>query len=223
MERSKITIEHAVLGRPAHIDAFTIGRASPRTTVLMFGGSGMSREEYERRAQTIVPVFDDDLVRLESEGIELAFFFVSAPWDVSFADVVTDDTVSAHWRRHVELDIRPLVETSTTYGCAYSGGAALLLSGVHESMTGATIIGGDLVPEDFTKPDAWPSPLIAVYNLADPVFAANRGIVEQLVEAEDARLLRKLPGTHAFADYVGNGTWAGVLRRAWQESKSKRP
>ncbi len=202
-----------------HLDAFTIGSGSPRTTVVMFGGSGMTRGDYERRAESVVPVFDQDLAKLEAEGRQMAFLFISAPWDLSFSDVVNDSATNARWRRHVELDIMSEVETEDAYGCAYSGGAALLLSGAHEFMSGATTLGADLLPEDFKQPVGWQSPLIAIYNLADPLFAANRSALEQLVDAGDARLLRKLPGTHAFIDYISNGTWAGVLRRAWQESK----
>lgn len=216
MHATKLLADSVSLGRAFHADVFTLTPA-PEAWVVMFGGSGQTQTEYLARSKTLVPVFDDDLGQLEREGVGMGFVFITAPWDVSFDDVLAGGEVADRWRRHVEVDVLAPLGVSSFYGVGYSGGAALLLSGVHQHPTcfGAGLLGGDALPDDLSLPASWSEPLTAVYNLQDAVYSTNRDVLTGLSEAEVIRVLRQKPGGHEFTSYLRNGSWAGLMRRAW--------
>jgi hypothetical protein len=67
MKSHKLTITSNLLGRMAHADVFELG--SPQTFLfVLFGGSGIDEEEYERRAKSVIPVFDPVLEKLAQAG-----------------------------------------------------------------------------------------------------------------------------------------------------------
>ncbi|MBT3223369.1 MAG: hypothetical protein HN348_30220, partial [Proteobacteria bacterium] len=84
MERLKYRAYSNALKRRFHVDVFRLG-VSPDVLVLHFDGSGVSEASYKSRAQSIIPVFDETLEELESEGLSLVFVFVTAPFDLGFA------------------------------------------------------------------------------------------------------------------------------------------
>ena len=54
----------------------------PETLLLFFGGSGRTRDEYERRVSTVIPGVDEALTR--SQATSLRFVYVTAPYDIPF-------------------------------------------------------------------------------------------------------------------------------------------
>lgn len=221
MFSSKLTGKSDRLGRDFHADAFLVGIA-PRFLGLMFGGSGVSEDDYRTRAGTLVPAFDVALARLERES-SFAFVYVTAPWDVAFARFDEEPDEAESWNGHVREELLPLVETwlgaarpLPRYLIGYSGGAALALSGHHLDAPcfGAGMLGADGLPGRFLRGPGWPEPLTLYYNLDDAVFDTARPAVDAIVATGAAQHYRRLPGGHGLADYVANESFGGLIRRA---------
>lgn len=221
MFTSKLTGKSDRLGRDFHADAFLVGTA-PRFLGLMFGGSGVSEDEYRNRADTLVPAFDAALARLERES-SFAFVYVTAPWDLAFARFDEEQDETERWNGHVREELLPLVERwlgpigpLSRYLIGYSGGAALALSGHHldDACFGAGMLGADGLPCRFERGPGWPEPLTLYYNREDEVFASARAAVEALEAVGAAAHFRRLPGGHGIAAYVANESFGGLIRRA---------
>jgi hypothetical protein len=217
MQGRKLTADSKLLGRSFHADRFETD--TPKFGFVLFGGSGKTPEEYARRAETLVTAFDSALDALEKEGLRFAFVYVTAPADGMFARMAVADEARATWTRHVAEELVPLLLlpfASPLYVAGYSGGAQLALSGPHalDAVFGAGALGADGVPQDVDDGPGWKEPLALYYNVADAVFGKNRDAIRSLEERGVARAFRRQPGGHAMADYVGNGSFAGLVRRA---------
>lgn len=204
----------AVLGRAFHVDVFEGDR--PAFAVVMIGGSGVTPDDYERRAACVDPRFSGALARLERE-VRFTFVFVCGPADGLFGRDAADPAAQAPWIEHLATDIVPLVGGLPVYLAAHSGGAALALGGAHEleAVFGAGALGADALPRDLEIPGAWADPCVTlVYNRGDAVFSRNAEVVRRLEQDDVVRCLRKLEGGHALVDYLANESFGGLVRRA---------
>src|SRR5262245_29036711 len=104
MESHKRCVRSALLNRMAHADVFEIGRA-PRFLFVLFGGSGVDEEEYERRSRSVIPIFGEVLERLSRSGTNLVMVYVSAPYDVPFARFGADRPSAEKWNAHILTEL----------------------------------------------------------------------------------------------------------------------
>lgn len=221
MEGTKLVAGSTILERAFHVDAFVVG-AAPTFLGLLFGGSGVTRETYEARERSLVPVFDAALASLE-RTLSFGLVFVTAPHDVPFSRFADEPAEGERWDAHVRGELLPLVGERLPqlgglprYVMGYSGGAALALSGHHRDVAcfGAGMLGADGLHGGLRRAPAWPEPLTLYYNLDDEVHGANREVVSALEAAGDAQAFQRLHGGHALGDYVANESFGGLVRRA---------
>ncbi len=213
----------AALGRAFHVDVFEGDR--PAFAVVMIGGSGVTPDEYERRAACVDPRFSGALARLEREA-RFTFVFVCGPADGLFGRVAADPEAQAGWIEHVATEVLPIVGGLPVYLAAHSGGAALALGGAHEldAVFGAGALGADALPRDLEIPAAWADPCVTlVYNRGDGVFARYLEVVRRLEQDHVVRCLRKLEGGHALVDYLDNESFGGLVRRAARIAGGRTP
>ena len=213
--RSKRIARSEALGRVFHADVFDVGD-EPALLVLIFGGSGVSKEEYTAREGSILNWLDRPLAELAAEGRSLRVVYVTAPFDLPLAHLTQDEDEAERWTRHVDEDLLALGSGLPVYLLGYSGGAALALCGAHLhcGCIGAGAIGGDGLQPDLDEGSNWRAPLRLQYGGRDRVYSANADAITDLVEAELAILLRRGDGGHSFKDYVTSGAIGGQLRHA---------
>src|SRR5581483_1436765 len=96
MRSHKRRIHSALLNRMAHADIFEVGDA-PRFLFVLFGGSGVDEEEYERRSHTVIPVLGTVLERLAAGGMNVLAAYVSAPYDVPFNRFASNLAAAETW------------------------------------------------------------------------------------------------------------------------------
>jgi len=216
IELDKVVRQSAVLGRVWHADVARLGE-TPSVLVLHFGGSGISRERYERRATTRNPVFDEALTALAKEGQQLVFAFVTAPFDLPYRFFHERPEPAARWRAHVEGELMALAPQLPVFLLGYSGGIELALRGPHgsERVVGVGGLGADVVSADLETAPALceERPLVLAMNTGDPVYQPHGGVLEELL-ADELVQVRRGSGGHAVTDYVANGAFAGMLRTA---------
>lgn len=208
-----------VLGRGFHADRFVVGD-DPSFLMLFFGGSGTSRAEYELRAGTIIPAFNDALHRVTIERPTVPSFvllYVTSPYDLALDDLAENGSA---WRQHLVDELLPQAcahRTLPVYASGYSGGALLgidaLRADVLQTVIGAGFLGADGVSAMWADALRRFSPITVFYNLDDRVFDANAAALRTL-DSSIVEWHRRLPGTHALDAYVKNGSFAGLLRRA---------
>jgi pimeloyl-ACP methyl ester carboxylesterase len=223
MRREKLILESSILGRSFHADVFSSDRA-PEATVLLFGGSGVDRKEYERRAKSINPTFDPAFKALESDSAFL-LFFVTAPYDVPFADFEDFPEEAERWNQHVAQDLLCLRPQLPFYLIGYSGGMALALNGLqeHPRCIGVGGLGADGFPGDPNEGERWGEPIRLYYNRADPVLERNRAVIDRLEGSGMAGCWRQQTAGHELRDYVANGSFSGLIRRAAVISQRRSP
>jgi pimeloyl-ACP methyl ester carboxylesterase len=210
----KVDAESAILNRRFHVDVFRLG-AEPAFAVMLFGGSGVDRAQYEARAATVNPTFDGALREVARE-VSFVLAYVTAPYDVPYNRFADDPEAAARWMRHVDEELLPIVPELPLYLVGYSGGAALAMNGAHESPRcfGVAGLGADAVPATLSRGPGWRECAALYYNRDDRVFSKNRAAIAELEAAEIVRCHRTLPGGHTVDDYVKNGSLAGLVRRA---------
>ena len=140
-----------ILGRRFHADIFE-PEVTPTGIVVWFGGSGVTKEKYDARENTVVSIFDEACDRL-GEDLPIIFVFVSGPYDIEIAKFSNSTADKDRWNQHVEKDILGNWPDLPVYLIGNSGGAALAFNGIHNSprIVGAGGIGADQIPEDFNS------------------------------------------------------------------------
>ncbi|QDS97194.1 hypothetical protein HG15A2_04540 [Adhaeretor mobilis] len=205
MKKSKQRLNSKVLGpgRPVHADVFKLGPSTDRV-VLLFGGSGISEEEYAERSETIIPVFDKLLQRLPESNT--TFLHATAPYDVPFARFENEPAQAEVWNQHVVSELLQPWKDLPYWACGYSGGAALALNGIHDRKycVGGAVFGADQVPPDFTCPAQWARPLLMYRGKFDPVChdPRNRDVASRLNDQGQAEVIDLSAGHHRLADYA---------------------
>jgi len=220
MLKRKIVAQSKLLARAFHVDRFRVG-ATPVQGVLFFGGSGIDEEEYSLRARSIIPVFDEWLDRLERADHSFEFAYVTAPFDVPFARFWEFPEELERWKEHVTTEIIPAVQSESTiqhHGFhlgAYSGGAALALTGAHHhpECLGAGMLGADGIPKNAERPAHWDEPIALYYNREDRVRQYNEDTIHRLEDVAVVTCMPERPGTHRFDDYLRNGSFEDLFRR----------
>ena len=215
MEGNKRTYPSEILGRPFHFDLFLPSDAPPEFTCVLFGGSGKTQEEYERRAKSVVPVFTQALEEVERE-FPFAFVYYTAPFDVAYGAFEDRPDEAERWQRHVSDELIPNLPDGRLFASAYSGGAALALAGFaeHPRCFGGRMLGADQLPQGWARPEEWESPLYLVYNHDDRVYQKNALRIRELEKEEAVRVVRTPSGGHPVEDYIEYGAFAGLLRFA---------
>ena len=222
VQSTKIQAHSAVLGREFHADLFNLGDEPAELLVLLFGGSGMSAGKYQRRGETIVPVFDAALHQLAAHHT-LAFAYVTAPYDVPFRSFPEVPGAVDRWQAHAEEELLPacgrgLAPDAPLYVIGYSGGMALATNGLHllARCRGVGGLGADGIPGDLEQNPSWLESLRLYYNRDDRVFRANEVNIRRLEQEELARCYRRLPGGHDLTDYLSNESFSGLIRAIWR-------
>jgi hypothetical protein len=210
----KIIGKSQMLGRDFHLDFFGSAEATD-LMVIMFGGSGVTKEEYLKRRFSVIPVFDAMLTELEREA-SFCFAYFSSPFDVNLNAVGISETETARWKHHAIDELLPELPELPFYFIGYSGGLSSALHSVHdhERCFGGGAIGGDNIPDEFSANGTWLEPLTLYYNISDGVYELNQPAISDLEFTETAQCFRKLSGTHALHDYIRNESLSGLCRRA---------
>lgn len=204
-----------LLRRMAHADVFELG-ASPRFLFVLFGGSGIDEDEYERRSKAVIPAFDH-VLRTFSETNAI-MVHVTVPYDIPFARFAENASASELWKSHVLDELLSPWPNLPFFVCGFSGGVALALNGLHREARcfGGAALGADAIPKDFVCPDHW-SEKLRLYSAPDDRVChdpANRRVIETL---EDRGVLEELhlrSGGHRLADYASAECLGEVLRLA---------
>lgn len=205
MESYKRCVKSALLNRMAHADVFELGR-TPRFLFVLFGGSGVDEEEYERRSKSVIPIFGEVLERLSKAGANLVMVYVSAPFDVPFARFGTDRPAAETWNAHVLTELLEPWLSLPYFVSGFSGGAALALNGLERDPRcfGGATLGGDGIPPGFVCPARWSGKLRLYGAPGDRVFnhPANRRIADDLEERGQAEQIELDSGGHQLTDYA---------------------
>jgi len=214
MKTTKIQFYSVILNRQFHLDLFEPS-GTPELLVVMFGGSGMTREKYARYAGGVNELVQAAAEEVMDEG-QLALAYAYAPFDVRMNAFEEEPDEAERWRGHVLQEILPQLPDVPLYCIGYSGGMALAAHSLldHRRCFSGGGLGADQLPADFQCRPEWREPLALYYNLEDRVFDANLDTVQKLEAKGVARCFRQLPGGHDLADYAGNGSLPGLLRRA---------
>jgi predicted esterase len=205
MKPYKRSITSSLLGRMAHADVFELG-SSPSFLFVLFGGSGIDEEEYERRSESVIPVFDRVLETLERGGMNAVMVHVTAPYDVPFNRFAESPSAAELWKAHVLKELLEPWQHLRYFVCGFSGGAALALNGLQMTPRcfGGAAFGADAIPKDFVCPDHWVEKL-RLYSAPDDRVSnhpANRRIIETLESRGQVEEYRLRSGGHRLADYA---------------------
>lgn len=215
MKAYKRCITSNLLGRAAHADVFELS-ASPSFLFVLFGGSGIDDEEYERRSQTMIPVFDRVLHGLPDTRAVVTH--VTAPYDVPFNRFAEHPSAAETWKAHVLEELLSPWSALPYFVCGFSGGSALALNGLHAAPRcfGGAALGADAVPPDFASPDHWPAKLHIYSAPNDRVsnHPANRKVIETLEERGQIDVFHLRAGGHRLADYATEECLGELLRLA---------
>ena len=215
MKSHKRSITSSLLGRMAHADVFELG-SSPSFLFVLFGGSGIDDEEYDRRSESVIPLFDDVLQRLS--GTNAVMVHVTAPYDVPFNRFAENPSAAELWKAHVLEELLSPWSVLPYFVCSFSGGAALALNGLQREPRcfGGAALGADAIPKDFVCPDHWREKLRIYSAPNDRVcnHPANRQIIETLEERGELEEFRLRSGGHRLADYATAECLGELLRFA---------
>ena len=218
MKGRKWISESKILGRRFHADVFE-SETEPKGLVLWFGGSGVTKEKYDARENTVVSIFDEAWDRL-GKDLSIIFVYVSAPYDIKFAQFSNFTADKDRWNQHVEKDILGNLPDLPVYLIGNSGGAALAFNGIHESqrVVGAGGIGADEIPKDFNVPlqkNGEPKWVLNLYyNWDDRVYDDdNKKTVENLQKTGLATCSR-FDGLHYTIYYIKNRSFDALIRSA---------
>ena len=218
MKGRKWISESKILGRCFHADVFE-PEVAPTGIVVWFGGSGVTKEKYDARENTVVSIFDEAWDRL-GKDLSIIFVYVSAPYDIKFAQFSNFTADKDRWNQHVEKDILSNWPDLPVYLIGNSGGAALAFNGVHNGprIVGAGGIGADQIPKDFNVPlqkNGEPKWVLNLYyNWDDRVYDDdNKKTVENLQKTGLATCSR-FDGLHYTIYYIKNRSFDDLIQSA---------
>ena len=190
--------------RMAHADVFEIGDR-PRFALVLFGGSGVDEEEYTRRSQTIIPVFEPVLQRVGIGKTDAMVLYVTAPYDVPLNRFEDDPTTAEVWNSHVLTELLSPWPNLPFFVSGFSAGAALALHGVHADARcfGGGMLGPDAIPRHFDCPPHWKARLRLYCARDDRVcnLPANQQIMRSLCAKGKAEVVPLSAGHHRLSDY----------------------
>ena len=209
-----------ILGRRFHLDVFE-STAKPKGIVLWFGGSGTSKDIYTEREKTVVPIFEKSWSRL-GQDLPIIFVFITAPYDIKFADPSNFNIDKDRWNQHVEKEILDNWPNLPVYLIGNSAGCVLAFNGIHtiNSVVGAGGIGGDQIPADLDVPlikngePKWTLDLF--YNINDPVYEYNLLVIDRLLIKGLAKPISRYDGSHDTSDYINNKSFDKLIYLAIQ-------
>jgi predicted esterase len=205
MRSYKRRIHSALLNRVAHADIFEVG-AAPRFLFVLFGGSGVDEEEYERRSHTVIPVLGPVLERLAAGGMNVVAVYVSAPYDVPFNRFASNPAAAEAWNAHVLTELLEPWSKLPYFASGFSGGAALAFNGLQKDSRcfGGAALGADALPPGFVCPDHWAEKLRLYCAPHDRVcnHPANRRIADDLEGRGQAEQFELRSGAPQLADYA---------------------
>jgi len=188
----------------AHADAFEIG-TTPGFLFVLFGGSGVDEEEYERRSKSVIPIFGPLLEWLAERTPSLVMVYVSAPYDVPFNRFASEPSAVQTWNAHVAAELLEPWSKLPYFLSGFSGGAALALNGLQTDSRcfGGAALGADAIPPQFVCPKHWTEKMRLYVAPQDRVcqHPDNRSVVEGLVSRGQAEIVRLRSGGHSLADY----------------------
>ncbi len=182
------------LRRPAHFDVIDCA-PSPTWMLVLFGGSGITRQVYESRATSMIDVFDDALANC---ALPVRFVFITAPFDLPFATMVEGDEPAERWVEHVDLEILGALDELPTLVAGFSGGARLAFTGVQHLST--VFAGGGLAADGLAADmdvRGLQAPPLFLYHSKDPVLERNRRVGQSL-----GRLVESGLGGHSADTYA---------------------
>lgn len=215
MHAIKLLRYSALLKRDFHADLFLPDDPvnQPTGIVVFFGGSGITKHEYQARMQYTNPAFETILPNLV-DCAPFALLFVTAPYDLSYTHFDEEPECLALWQRHVAEELLVDFTHLPTFFIGYSGGILLALAAmpIVKHVAGIGGLGADAIPDDLQLPQNLR--LRLYYNSSDPIFKLNQDNITTLVEAEQADCFNRLPGSHTFCDYSVNRSIEGMLRFA---------
>jgi len=205
MRSHKRCVESALLNRLAHADIFEVGAPAPTFLFVLFGGSGLDEEEYERRSHTVIPIFGPVLERLSHGAVNAVMAYVSAPYDVPFNRFSSDPSAADIWNAHMLTELLEPWSKLPYFVSGFSGGAALALNGLQKNPRcfGGAVFGADAIPQDFLCPDHWSEKLRLYAAPHDPVcnHPANRRVTDALESRGQAEQFELRSGGHRLTDY----------------------
>lgn len=215
MKSYKHRVHSSILRRPAHADVFATGDA-PRFPLVLFGGSGVDEEEYDRRSGPVVPFFGPALEQIDDRPDPFVLVHVTAPYDVPFARFSREPAAAERRNAHVSREILEGWSGLPHVVGGLSGGLALALHGLQRGPRcfGAAGLGADAIPPDFECPAPWTRRLWLDDAPEDRVWASpeNRRITDRLVRRGQAEVLRLRGGRHRLADYATAECLGSLLR-----------
>ena len=217
MKGRKWISDSKILGRRFHADIFE-PEVAPTGIVVWFGGSGVTKEKYDARENTVVSIFDEAWDRL-GKDLSIIFVYVSAPYDIKFAQFSNFTADKDRWNQHVEKDILGNLPDLPVYLIGNSGGAALAFNGIHESqrVVGAGGLGADQIPDDFQIPlgkNGEPKWVLNLYyNYNDHVYDINKNMIKKFIVKELA-VCDRFGGEHDTDHYIRNRSFDGLISKA---------
>ena len=207
-----------VLNRSFHADVF-ISKTKPKGIVLWLGGSGMDKNKYNSRGKSINTIFENTWNRL-GHDLPIIFIFVTAPYDIRFANFADFPEDKNRWNEHIESEILNTWQDLPVYLIGNSGGAALALNGIHRMsrVVGAGCMGADNIPENFEVPlDKSGEPvwrLRIYYNWDDLVYNKNESIIDNLIKKDFVEPPIGYEGEHCTKHYIENRSFDGLIKTA---------
>lgn len=217
MEVTKQFVNSVILDREAHLDVFELSREAEFLTVL-FGGSGIDEDEYDRRSKMIIPVFDSVFTEARIQSIKTVFIHVTAPFDVPLARFPEFPEALQQWNLHVWTELLSAWGNLPVFISSFSGGAALAFNGAHTHprCIGGAAIAWDALPGSFRRPDHWPAKLQLHAGSEDRVCGhrENQKVAERLIDAGQAELTQYARTDHSIVSYVRNGCIKDLIQYA---------
>ena len=200
----KLIFESEVLRREVHLDVFEFG-LDPEVSVFLFGGTGIDEEEYERRRESVIPLFDS----VDTDTLQLRLVYATAPYDVPFARFSEFPDALDNWNKHLEEEIFARWSDTPFIVASFSGSVALILNGAEQSTSciGGAAIAPDELKTTFACPKHWENKLAVFTSISDRVCSDkdNQRAVATLVEVGEAIEFEIHARTHGLIEYLRQG------------------
>lgn len=205
MDAEKLVITSRVLDRMAHADVFRLG-ADPSFLFLIIGGSGMSGAEYDRRRNSVIPVFRNVLNGIDGLQADFVLVYVTAPYDIPLKRIEREPQLGAIWATHVLGELLLEWKALPYFVCGFSGGVLLALGSLaeHARCFGGAALGADALPSDFECPPHWRHPLQVYSGRLDAVSRRDENLRARvhLQSTGQAEIVEMSRGGHQLVDYA---------------------